>query len=278
MPINKFTRRERAFDLCNLMMTITVIALSALFFLSFQELTPVTTSIADLKELGGSLARGSCSFGSASDSQLLRVDNTSILFLSKVDASINSLMNVTRADIVAVPVNVMPCTTFVGKRLYQVTDASVGRYKVVKGPSAQRPGELCGGFVFQKRSYNYFGYFRISTDISESYLLESTTTIDVDAPEGITVSSFIFQTVSGPQVDINSNIDTIAYFTDLVSIKLPEIAFSCQYRPSFSTVPTSFGLNLATTLVAVLCLFVQLAYLQYKYMNKGATHPDSALW
>jgi hypothetical protein len=268
MPQTKAVRlREKVFDVCNVAMTVTVIALSVLFFLSFQQATPVATSIGKANELNGQLLFGSCSFGTLSQSVVFRVDNSSVLIIIKIDATVLSRMNITRDDVEKGPnVDLGPtdCRTFEVQRLSSSLDASSGRYRVIRQPD-QRPNEECFRWSLNRSGTFFAGFFRAGQDVIETYTVESREAIDLDSPVGITVYSASFQTVTGPSIDLNTKVNRAYDYTDILRVKLPEVQLNCQYKPFIEATSPAFALNVASILVAILCFFAQLVHFHGKY-------------
>jgi hypothetical protein len=271
MP-SPFRLREKAFDFCNIAMTVTVIALSVLFFLSFQQPTPVVATIPKVNALNGDLLPGSCSYGSLSQSAIFRSDNSSVMLLTKIDATILSRMNFTGADIQdpSVAKIATECTSFEVQREFVPQGGSGGRYRVIR-KADPRPNEICVRWsITRGDGYYLAGFFRGSEDLVENCVVESKEPIDAANPVGITVYMSSFQLVSGPLIDLNAKVSAVYDFTDIIRVRMPELQFSCEYKPFFEVSSAAFGLNVASILVAILCLIVQMVHFQGKHMHHDA--------
>jgi hypothetical protein len=276
---SRISLREQALDICSVSMTGTVIALSVMFFLAFREPVPVVATIAKVNGLSGELVGGSCSFGSIAQTSVFRADNSSVLIVTKIEATILSKLNFTLAELADSMPEFGPtdCRTFDVQRHFVPMMGSSGRYRVSRKPD-QRPNELCNRWSFNISGYYWMGFFRGSQDVVENHVVESLEPINPDEPIGITVYSSAFQKVTGPELDLELKVNGVFDFTELIAVKMPEIQFSCQYRPFFDVKSSAFALNVTSILVAILCLFVQLAFFYSKYtLHHTATIKNDSL-
>jgi hypothetical protein len=265
---------EKFLDLCNVAMTVMVLAISALFFLSF--LTPTPVVLTTESPVNGVLVPGSCTLGSLQESKVIRIGNTSVLFVMKLDVSKQTRLNISQADVIPLGQMDLPCTTFVAARnLTATTKTSIGSYSVSRVANL-RFGEQCGGYALQKEGLFYFGYYRVGQDLIENFLIESDQPIDQSKPNGVSALAYSLQTVSGPDIDLNSNVNANLDLKDVLA-RLPEVQFNCQFRPFFNLASPEFGLNVATTVVAVLCLFTQVYFYASKYRRSRGGKGSSDL-
>lgn len=262
----RYTLVEKVFDVCNLAMTFSVILLSVLFFLAFQEPVSTLVSINGLDSLPGAITPGSCLFGSYETTVIRRVGTSSVQAIIAYEGTVESHFDKIKASTLqAAPNEVLDCTSMDVIRLSnQSFGFSAGMYMLDRSLPYSAPGASCGGFKIKVEDYFYAGYYRVLTDFVEIATVESPVPIDFHNMTGVAIMYQSFQTVAGPTVDILSEIVLTLNF-DEYNKKIKDIQFYCEYVPTIDASVVNFGLNTASMLVAILCFIAQTLFLFRKY-------------
>jgi hypothetical protein len=267
--------RDVAFDFCAVAMTVLVLAITAIFFLSFT--VPIAVVITPGSTVNGVLVDASCSFGSITESRLIRSGNTTVLLLLTLDVTAGTKFLIKQSDVLVATQATDACTVPSVRRTNVAHGASAGGYSVALAPvpADQMLNFGCANYTVVKGDRFYLGFYSDGADSITNYVVESDVPIDEGNVVGISVFAMNLQIVAGPAIDLNTQIMLGLNFDDLIARSL-EIQINCQYKPGFDFSSASFGLNTATALVGGLCLLTQLEFYAHKYRRHRGTRSEVA--